>query len=140
MKVVITENKLFNSIYNYIDETFNPKEMDWVYGLGVDDDGYVDIDKENENFLIFFKGDWEGEEDSDSVFHYFDVDFYDKNDPSHKPFRDKTPILEVLGEYGRHLDSMFDNHWHEPMKKWFQYNFNLPVKTLSTYYNYENYN
>ena len=140
MKVLITENKLTNSIYNYIDETFNPNDMDWVYGLGVDDDGYVDIDKENENFLIFFNGEWEGEEDSDSVFHYFNVDFYDKNDPSHKPFRDKTPILEVLGDYGRHLDIMFDNHWHEPMKKWFQDNFNLPVKTLSTYYNYENYN
>lgn len=140
MKIIITENKLTNSIYNYIDETFNPNDMDWVYGLGVDDDGYVDIDKENENFLIFFNGEWEGEEDSDSVFHYFDVDFYDKNDPSHKPFRDKTPILEVLGDYGRHLDIMFDNHWHEPMKKWFQDNFNLPVKTLSTYYNYENYN
>ena len=140
MKIIITENKFTNSIYNYIDETFNPNDMDWVYGLGVDDDGYVDIDKENENFLIFFNGEWEGEEDSDSVFHYFDVDFYDKNDPSHKPFRDKTPILEVLGEYARHLDTMFDNHWHEPMKKWFQDNFNLPVKTLSTYYNYENYN
>ena len=140
MKVLITENKLTNSIYNYIDETFNPNDMDWVYGLGVDDDGYVDIDKENENFLIFFNGEWEGEEDSDSVFHYFNVDFYDKNDPSHKPFRDKTPILEVLGDYGRHLDIMFDNHWHEPMKIWFQDNFNLPVKTLSTYYNYENYN
>jgi hypothetical protein len=24
------------------------------------------------------------------------------------------------------------------MKKWFQDNFNLPVKTLSTYYNYGN--
>ena len=140
MKIIITENKLTNSIYNYIDETFNPNDMDWVYGLGIDDDGYVDIDKENENFLIFFNGEWEGEEDSDSVFHYFNVDFYDKNDPSHKPFRDKTPILEVLGDYGRHLDIMFDNHWHEPMKKWFQDNFNLPVKTLSTYYNYENYN
>ena len=140
MKIIITENKLTNSIYNYIDETFNPNDMDWVYGLGIDDDGYVDIDKENENFLIFFKGEWEGEEDSDSVFHYFNVDFYDKNDPSHKPFRDKTPILEVLGDYGRHLDTMFDNHWHEPMKKWFQDNFNLQVKTLSTYYNYENYN
>ena len=70
MKIIITENKLTNSIYNYIDETFNPNDMDWVYGLGVDDDGYVDIDKENENFLIFFNGEWEGEEDSDSVFHY----------------------------------------------------------------------
>ena len=140
MKIIITENKLTNSIYNYIDETFNPNNMDWVYGMDDGEDGDLVDYKENKNFLIFFNGDWEGEEDSDSVFHYFDVDFYDKNDSSHKPFRDKTPILEVLSEYGRHLDTMFDNHWHEPMKKWFQDNFNLPVKTLSTYYNYENYN
>lgn len=137
MKIIITENKLTNSIYNYIDETFNPNDMDWVYGVDEDDDD-SDMDKDNENFLIFFNGDWQGEYDSDSVFHYFDVDFYDKNDPSHKPFRDKSPILEVIGEYGKHLDTMFGNNWEEPMKKWFQDNFKLPVKTISAYYNYEN--
>jgi hypothetical protein len=137
MKVIISENKLTNSIYNYIDETFNPNQMDWVYGPNEEGDDWQE-NPENENFLMFYKGDYQGEYDSDVVFHYFDVDFYREDDPSHKPFRDKTPILEVLGEYGRHLDSMFDNHWHEPMKKWFQDNFNLPVKTLSTYYNYEN--
>ena len=139
MKVLITENKLFDSIYSYIDGDFNKDDINWIYGLNDSENEYDELE-ENENFIIFYNGDWQGEEDSDSVFHYFDVDFYDKNDPSHKPFRDKTPILEVLGEYGRHLDAMFDNHWHEPMKKWFQDNFNLPVKTLSTYYNYENYN
>jgi hypothetical protein len=138
MKVVITENRLFNSIYKYIDETFNPKEMDWVYSPGVDEDGFEDIDLDNENFLIFFKGDWEGEYDSDVVFHYFDLDFYDENDVAQKSFREKAPVLEVMGEYGENLDTMFGNHWHESMKKWFQDNFNLPVKTLSTYYNYEN--
>ena len=139
MKVLITENKLFDSIYSYIEGDFNKDDIHWTYGMDDAEDEYSEPE-ENENFLIFYKGDWEGEDFSDSVFHYFDVDFYNKNDPSHKPFRDKTPILEVLGEYGRHLDTMFDNHWHEPMKKWFQDNFNLPVKTLSTYYNYENYN
>ena len=39
MKVVITENKLTNSIYNYIDETFNPNNMDWVYGMDDGEDG-----------------------------------------------------------------------------------------------------
>ena len=139
MKVIITENKLFDSIYSYIDGDFNKDDINWIYGLNDSENEYDELE-ENENFIIFYNGDWQGEEDSDSVFHYFDVDFYDKNDPSHKPFRDKTPILEVFGDYGRHLDIMFDNHWHEPMKKWFQDNFNLPVKTLSTYYNYENYN
>ena len=139
MKVIITENKVFDTIYRYFDKTFNPSEMDWVYGMEEDYDD-SDMDKDNENFLIFFKGDYQGEYDSDSVFHYFDVDFYDKNDPSHKPFRTQAPILEVIGEYGKHLDTMFDNHWEEPMKKWFQDNFNLPVKTVSAYYNYEDYN
>jgi hypothetical protein len=138
MKVKITENKLFNSIYNYIDKTFNPSEMDWVYGPNEEGDDWQE-NPENENFLMFYEGDWQGEEDSDVIFHYFDVDFYSEDDPSHKPFRDKSPILEVIGEYGKHLDEMFDNHWEEPMKKWFQDNFNLPVKTVSTYYNYEDY-
>ena len=139
MKLIITENKLFNSIYNYIDKTFNPNEMDWVYGVDEDEDGYPDIDKENENFLMFFEGDYQGNYDTDYVFHYFDVDYYDKNDPSHKPFRDQSPILEVIGEHAKHLDEMFEGHWEEPMKKWFETNFNLPVKTVSTYYDYEDY-
>jgi hypothetical protein len=108
--------------------------MDWVYGFGEDEDGYSDMDIEDENFLIFYKGEYEGEENSDIVFNYFDVDFYDENDPSHKPFRNQAPILEVMGEYGEHLDTVFDDHWVEPMKKWFQDNFNLPVKSLSTHY------
>jgi hypothetical protein len=138
MKVIITENKVFETIYKYLDKKFTPNQMDWVYGVDEDEDGYPDIDRENEHFLMFFKGEWQGEYDTDVIFHYFDVDFYDKNKPSHKPFRDKAPILEVIGEHAKHLDTMFDNHWEEPMKKWFQDNFNLPVKTISTYYDYEN--
>jgi len=138
MKYIITESKLSNNIYNYIDETFDTSEMDWVYGLDDSENEYDEM-LENENFLIFYNGDWQGDEDSDVIFHYFEVDYYDKNDPSHKPFRDKAPILEVLGKNGRNLESMFGTHWHEPMKKWFKDNFKLPVKTISTYYNYENY-
>jgi len=136
MKVIITENKVFETIYKYLDKNFTPNQMDWVYGVDEDEDGYPDIDRENENFLMFFKGEWEGEYNTDVIFHYFDVDYY--NEPSSKSFRDKAPILEVIGEHALHLDTMFDNHWEEPMKKWFQDNFNLPVKTISTYYDYEN--
>ena len=134
MEYIITESKLFNAIYQYIDSYLNPSEMDWVYGFGEDEDGYSDMDIEDENFLIFYNGEYEGEENSDIVFNYFDVNFYDENDPSHKPFRNQAPILEVMGEYGDHLDTMFNEHWEEPMKKWFQDNFNLPVKSVSTYY------
>jgi hypothetical protein len=136
MKVIITENRVFETIYRYLDKNFNPNQMDWVYGIGEDDEGYPDIDSENENFLIFFKGDWQGEYDSDMVFHYFEKEYYDR----YSSFYNQAPILEVIGEYAKHLDTMFDNHWEEPMKKWFQDNFKLPVKTISTYYDYEDYN
>ena len=134
MEYIITESKLFNAIYQYLDSYLNPSEMDWVYGFGEDEDGYSDMDIEDENFLIFYKGEYEGEENSDIVFNYFDVDFYDENDPSHKPFRNQAPILEIMGEYAEHLDNVFNEYWEEPMKKWFQDNFHLPVKSLSTHY------
>jgi hypothetical protein len=134
MEYIIKESKLFNAIYQYLDSYLNPSEMDWVYGFGEDEDGYSDMDIEDENFLIFYKGEYEGEENSDIVFNYFDVDFYDENDPSHKPFRNQAPVLEIMGEYAEHLDNIFNEYWEEPMKKWFQDNFNLPVKSLSTHY------
>ena len=136
MKAIITENKLFDSIYNYIDKTFNPSEMSWVYGVDEDEDGYPDIDRENENFLIFYQGDWQGDYDSDMVFYYFEKEYYD----TYSGYYEDAPILEVLGEHAKHFDNMFGNYWEEPMKKWFQDNFNLPVNTISTYYNYEDYN
>jgi hypothetical protein len=132
MKIVITENKVFDVIYNYLDKTFDSNEINWVYGLDDTEDEYSEPE-ENKNFLIFFNGDWEGLEDSDNVFYYLDVEYY-SDEPSSKPFKDDAPILNVTGEYSEHLNTMFGNHWKGPMKKWFQDNFNLPVKTVTTYY------
>ena len=50
MNILINESKLFNSIYNYIDKTFNSSKMDWVYGMDEDEDGYPDVDRENEKY------------------------------------------------------------------------------------------
>ena len=130
MKVIITENKLFDSIYSYIDGDFNKDDIHWTYGISMEEWG---DNFEDENYLIFYNGDWEGEEDSDVIFYYLDVEYY-SDEPSSKPFKDEAPILNVTGEYSEHLDSMFGNYWKEPMKKWFQDNFNLPVKTVTTYY------
>jgi hypothetical protein len=126
MKIVITENKVFDVIYKYFDRTFDPNEIDWVYDT---DDDFDEI----EHLLIFFKGDWYGEEDSDVIFHYLEEEYY-SDEPSSKPFKDEAPILDVIDKYAEHLDTMFGNHWKGPMKKWFQDNFNLPVKTVTTYY------
>ena len=125
MKVLITENKVFNVIYNYIDKKFDRDEINWVYGPNDDED--------NEDFLIFYKGNWAGEDYSDIVFYYFTADYY-SDEPSGILFKKASPILDVLEEYGEKLDSMFGKHWREPMKKWFEDKFNLPVKTINTFY------
>ena len=131
MKILIKENKIFDTIYKYIDKYFNPNEIDWVYGEN--DEADWQENPENEHFLIFYEGYYLDEYESNVFFHYFDADYYDS--PSSI---DSAPVLEVLGEYAKHLETMFGNHWEEPMKKWFQDNFKLPVKTISTYYDYEN--
>ena len=133
MKTIISENKLHDVISKYIDDYLDGNKIDWIYGLDDSENEYDEM-LENENFLVFYNGDWQGEEDSDVVFHYFEVDYYDKNDPSSKPYRDKAPILEVQGKYSEHLNSMFSHHWKGPMKEWFEFYFELPVKTVTTYY------
>jgi hypothetical protein len=132
MKIVITENKVFETIYRYLDKNYNPKEIDWVYGVDDAEDEYSEP-KENENFLIFYEGYYLDEYESNVFFHYFNVDYYSDESSDNK---DEAPILEVIGEYAEQLDNMFDIYWHEPMKKWFQDNFNLPVNTVSAHYSY----
>jgi hypothetical protein len=130
MKVLITENKLFDLIYSYIDGDFDKDNISWVYGMDDGEDGDLVDYKENKNFLIFFNGDWEGEEDSDVIFYYLDVEYY-SDEPSSQSWKQKSPILEVSREYGDLLDSMFGGRWKEPMKIWFEDKFKLPVKTVT---------
>lgn len=130
MKYVITEGKLNNAIYQYLDEYLGPNELNWLYGMDFDVEGEYE---EDENFIIFYKGDWTGDNSSDIVFNYFTKEYYEDSTGS-KSFKDNAPILEVMGEYAEHLDNMFGTHWHEPIKKWFQDNLGLPVNTLSTHY------
>jgi len=133
MKILITESKLFDSIYKYIDGYLDSNEIDWVYGSNYDGDDWQE-NPEDENLLHFYKGGtWAGEDYSDIVFNYLNVDYY-SDEPSSKPHKDRAPIVEVWGEYGEHLDNMFGSSWREPMKKWVEDKFNLPVKSVSAYY------
>jgi hypothetical protein len=129
MKYVITESKLFDTIYQYIDSYLNPNKMDWVYGSneGEDNEEYPD----DENLIHFYKGEWDGEDNSDIVFNYLDVDYFEDKPGS---YRNDAPIVEVMGQYADRLDTLFNEHWKSPMKQWIKDNFNLPVKSVSTYY------
>lgn len=129
MKYIIKESKLNNFITEYIDSIYS-EEINWVYGSDFDDDGFEDPDIENEERLIFYTGDWEGEYDSNVLFNYITKEFY-ADEPSRKPFRDSAPILLIVDDKYDTLNSMFGDYWKEPMKQWFENKFHLPVKTIT---------
>ena len=123
MKIIITENKLINSITKHLEDTFNSEDdLDWAYDESYD---YVNDEYDdpiNENIRLYFNGWLEGDH-SNVIFTYYDKDYWD--DPSG---RAEAPKLVVM-DYDE-LTDMFGKYWKEPMKKWFEDNYKLPVKTI----------
>lgn len=124
MKIIITENKLFNSIYTYLEKTFiEEDELNRI-------DGEDLWGNEDENLIIFYRGDWEGEDYSDIVFAYYTKDYFDDS-PANSHNRATSPILMVQKYH--ELNEMFGQYWKEPMKKWFEGKFDLPVRSITSY-------
>ena len=122
MKIIITENKLFNSIYTYLEKTFiEEDELNRI-------DGEDLWGNEDENLIIFYRGDWEGEDYSDIVFAYYTKDYFE-DIPSNAYNRATSPVLMVQKYY--ELNEMFGQYWKEPMKKWFEEKFELPVTSVT---------
>ncbi len=130
-----------------MDKKFNlDGELNWIYGSHYseedddslmmfddydddydDDDDNYDDDNTTEDMRIYFNGTWLGEDDSDIVFRYFNEDYY-ANNPTISFINQEAPVLAVTEYY--ELTDMFDEYWKEPMKKWFEDKFGLPVKTV----------
>jgi hypothetical protein len=124
MKIIITENKLFNSITKYLEDTFiEEDELNLTYAEDLNGN-------HDENLLIIYRGDWEGEDYSDIVFVYYTKDYFD-DIPSNSHNRATSPILMVQKYH--ELNEMFSQYWKEPMKKWFEDKFNLPVRSITSY-------
>ena len=125
MKIIITENKLYNTIYKYIDnfyDTSNIGEINPPTYMGNEWD-------ENPYITEYFYHIYEGNYDEDGVaFVYIQKEYYDENMQSTMSFRNQSPIL-IVNYYGGFTD-MFGDYWKEPMKQWFEDNYKLPVKTI----------
>ena len=124
MKIIITENKLFNSITKYLEDTFNSEDdLDWAYSEGND---YVNDEYDdpiNENIRLYFNGWLEGD-NSNVIFAYYDKDYWDD-----ARGRAEAPKLIVM-DYDE-LTEKFGKYWKEPMKKWFEEKFELPVTSVT---------
>ena len=124
MKIIITESKINTIISKYIDKMFN----DINYSYGYDDDG-----NEVDYAIEFYVGDYD---DDDTIFRWYSEDYWDIEDDSHnlnsQKKKDESPILDVYdnNELIIGLIDTFGDLWKEPLIKWFEEKFDLPIKTL----------
>lgn len=128
MKYIIPETKLYKAIYEFIDDKYSSKEINWTYG--VDYDPFGDEDMEDENLRTFYEGDWEGEVYTDILFWYYSKEYYE-GEPNSEVWMEDAPILSVEYRDYWNMDSLFGEYWKEPMKEWFENKFNLPVTTVT---------
>lgn len=126
MKYIITENKIFNIIYDYIDGYYDADKIDFFNHQVYDEDEEEDI--ENPHLIEFFNPEYDGDYDKNGMLFVYIVKEYYKDEPSNQSFINQTPIL-IVNDYEM-LESIFGEHWKVPFKKWFENKFKLPVKTI----------
>jgi hypothetical protein len=121
MKYIITESRLEENILYYINKIFDVNDINWTYRYDYDDDGF---EHEDENQIVFYVGDYNGEDDG--CFYWYSCDYFNTNSKA----GEKCPLVSVEIEYKKQLDGYFGDLWYGPFKKWFKEHFELPVKTI----------
>jgi hypothetical protein len=122
MKYIITESRLEEHILHYINKLFDVNDINWTNPI--EDDDETGEEWEDDNRVVFYVGDYEGEDGG--CFYWYACDYFNPNSPASK----NCPMVSVELEYKKQLDGYFGDLWHEPFKKWFKEHFELPVKTI----------
>jgi len=120
MKYIITESKLDKTITNYLDGLFD--DINWTHPYDYDLDTGEEWDDINR--VVFYIGDYEGEDDG--CFYWYACDWFEPNSPA----SEKCPMVNIEPEYENQLNGYFGDRWHEPFKRWFTDNFGLPIETI----------
>ena len=110
-----------NTITEYLNKVFpldeihstNPIEYDSESGETWEDD----------NRIEFYLGDYD---DENPIFRWYACEYFNPDGP----VQNECPTVSLEYEYQRKFNSFFGDLWHEPFKKWFTENFNIPIKTV----------
>jgi hypothetical protein len=127
MKIIISEDKIYDLIMKHLDSMFDVDNINSTNGTD-------DFGNEVDYGISFYNGDYD---DDDNLFRWYSEDyFYSEEMQNHnKEMIDewvkKSPMLEFDNNGKKEqLDNLFGDRWHQPFKDWFQKNFNLPIKTI----------
>jgi hypothetical protein len=130
MKYLITESKLEQVIYDYIDKLFAAENgKTEIHKLNsIDEDG-----KDIDGAYDFVNDDYYDGDNQDYLFSWTGKEYYENHQSQSFGTRlvNEAPIVEILDKNKvMTLNSIFSEMWEPIFDKWFQDKVNLPIKTL----------
>lgn len=134
MKVIVTESKLEQGIYDYIDELFSAQNgNNEIHKLPATTVEGEDI----EGVYDFVNNDYYVGDNQEYLFSWSDKKYYESLYPNFitqdemKKYSKKAPDVEINDkDKVRTLNSIFGEMWKPVFIKWFKDKVNLPIKTL----------
>lgn len=128
MKYLIDNDRLFESIYNFINNEFVDDNLDWDYDIN------PDTEETETNILNFYGEKYSNGFQDEWTFQYIKRTYYEElqDDYFKNNWIDKAPILEFTDrEWTQKMNSIFGDFWKPVFEKWFSENYNqFPVKTF----------
>ena len=126
MKIIITEDRLYDLIMKHIDNMFDLKNINYVNAT---DDNGNDLPA-----IGFYLYDYL---DDVNLFRWYDKEYFESEETDHHPpqhlnkWIEESPILSFADTDKKdELDDLFGERWHQPFRDWFKKNFNLEIKTI----------
>jgi hypothetical protein len=134
MKYIIPQEKLFWSIYEYIDYELRGNHIYWEYDMD-----YNNSEFEETSHIVDFMGD-DYRDDTNRYFSYIKKEYYEMLEKDGyitaqefvTNFMHRAPLLSFSGNpFWDKLKDMFGDLWRPVFKKWFETNYpEFEVKTF----------
>ena len=138
MKYLITESKLDQVIYDYLNELFAAKNGNTeIHKLEVFSTQPENRNEPLEGQYDFVNDDYYETNDQEYIFSWTEKEYYESITHNYitqlemEKFSKRTPIVEILDNNRvRQLDSYFGDLWKPVFKKWFTDKTEMEYKTL----------
>jgi hypothetical protein len=129
MKFIITENKVNEIILKQINIMYDVDNINWTFPTDV-------WGNEMDYTALFYLGDFD---DDENLFRWYDKGYWESDEiysyhsnDNLKKYIEETPslVFENSDDYDFFQDA-FGDRWKPIFIKWFEDNFELPVKTIT---------
>ena len=127
MNYEITDKRLYEIIYKFINNEFVSDNLDYEHDIN------PDTEEPEKNIFNFFGDKYHTNDQDEWTFQYVKKEYYENLDSEDFKNRwlHKAPLLEVTDRYfPDKMKAFFNDYWKPVFEKWFENNFpQFPVET-----------